>query len=605
MTETYERALKRISKSRKADIAQKVFRWVLAAKRPLSIEELGETVVIKPGQRFLRPEQLINNVNQIVPWCGNLLVEDEEEHLVHFAHHTVKELLLSQRSTSDLQCFRFKLIDVDHEAGETCCTYLHLDNLKKQVIKAVHIEPTAVINASLLVRRTATLLKPYIKLTRSSKRRLEDFDLGLQLSSLLDTSEEMQQQNQHPFLNYARENWLFHTTTFSEGSSTTWSLFDHLVSTEEDLGIKKWSSTQLKQYLTDHSHWGLLAWKWNRYKTGVEAPDSALLLQELWCNPTYALQHERLLLLAAVSPFDRALATISQAGLWYNIDGAITTAAKAGDLGLLETILSVKTPKRYETPKPNINGALLSAARLGHVEIVTRLLAVQSINRSPDPIDMNAVTDAAKDGGNEVLALLLSNVKEETEVQRLLLVEAAATGDHAQVKALLEANVDVNIIAEGSTALQRAAKNNHFGIMHLLLEHQANVGAGAGTSSGTVLQEAVKDGRFEMVEMLCKASLNWTKCGDGEFGIRQPHIVRLYGVNVLNNARNLKGLDISEFVRLLDASDVSEGALSVLRTYLTGFGNSNAQGTPPEYNEDIFKMYLHSRRMSDFRGSGD
>jgi len=125
LAETYQRALHRINSNNKAAIAQKVFRWVLAAKRPLTLAELGEAVVIEPCQRFLRPGERINNINLLLPWCGNLLIQDEEENLVHLAHHTVKEFLLSKRITPGLQCFDFKLIDADHEAGEICCTYLN------------------------------------------------------------------------------------------------------------------------------------------------------------------------------------------------------------------------------------------------------------------------------------------------------------------------------------------------------------------------------------------------------------------------------------------------------------------------------------------------
>lgn len=591
LPETYERALNRISKNNKSSIAQRVFRWVLVARRPLSIEELSEAVVIEPSQHFLRPGQLINDINQILPWCGNLLFQNEEEHLVHFAHHTVKEFLLARRTTSALQYFVFDTIDADHQAGETCCTYLHLDNLKKQVAKAVHIEPQAIIDASLPEGRASTLSKTYMKIIRSSKRQCGNFDLGTQLGSVSNTSEG----NQHPFLDYAHEYWLSHTTTFSESFSKTWSLFGHLMSTEE---IAKYSSTELKWYVTNHSHWGLLAWKWNRYQTGVERPDGALLLDELWSNPTYLREHESLLLLAAVSPFDGALAIISQVGLWYNIDGVITRAAKAGDLALVKRILSVKISKRYETPKPNINLALLSATRLGHVEIVTRLLAVRSIDRSPDPILFDIAVLIAESSGQQALALMLRNVKTEIEAKRLLLVEAAAVGDYSNVKALLESGVDVNAVIEGSAALQRAAKNNHFTVVDLLLEHQADIGLGARTLRGAVLQEAVKEGRLAMAGNLCRVSKKWKTRGDGQFGIRQPLERRLYGVDKLT-AEYSKALKTVDFLHLLKVSDISEDDEFVIWEFLVTFGYSNIMGAPPQYRDALLRLHFPPGAIDD------
>lgn len=585
MSETYERALTRISKNNKSIIARNVFRWVLVARRPLSVKELGEAVVIEPGQHFLRPGQLISDIDHIVPWCGNLLVQDVEDNVVHFAHHTVKEFLLSQRSDPALQCFQFNLIDADHGAGETCCTYLHLDNLTKQVIKVVHIEPTAVINAALPGGRTATILKPYIKLTRSSKRRHGNFDLGRQLCSLSDIS-EMQQQTQHPFLSYASEYWLSHTTTFSEGLSKTWNLFDHLVSTEEARGIRKWSSIELKQYVTDHSHWALLAWKWNRYNDGLGRPEGALSLREFHMSRIYAEQHGRLLLLAAESPFHGALDIVSQAGLWCKLERAIETAARRGDLGLLETILSVKNPERYKNPRPNINQALQYAAKLGHFEVIRRLLAVKSANRSSVPIDINRMITIAGAAGHEILAIMLSDIKKEIDAKRLLLAESVVAGDLSKVKASLESGVDVNALVNGSTALQRAAENNRPDVVNLLFDYQANIRVGAFTPKGTVLQEAVREGRVEIVVVICRASLAEQEQGDGEFGIRQRHLSKVPGVSILA-AGNSEGHKTIEFLNFLNASDISEDGRFVIWEFLVRFEYIDVTEVPSKYKVSI------------------
>lgn len=597
LPETYERALNRISKNNKSSIAQKVFRWVLVARRPLSIEELGEAVVIEPGQHFLRPGQLINDINQILPWCGNLLIQDEEEHLVHFAHHTVKEFLLARRSTSTLQCFVFDMMNADHEAGETCCTYLHLDNLKKQAAKAIHIEPQAIINASLPVGRVSTLCKTYLKLARSSKHQCGIFDLGTQLDSVSNTS-EIQQQIQNPFLSYASEYWLSHTTTFTKAVSKTWSLFDHLVSTEEVLGIRKWSFSKLKQYGTDHSHWALLAWKWQRYDNGLARLEGALSLRKFHMSPTYPEQHERLLLLAAESQFHGALDIVSQAGLWCKLDGLIVRAARDGNLVLLETILSVKNPERYKNPRPNINNALQSAAQLGHIEVVTKLLDVKSTNRSSDPIDVDAAINLAEAGGHEVLAIMLSKVKEEIAPQRRLLAEAALVGDYLTVEALLDSGVDVNAVVDGSTALQRAAKNNRLSIVHLLLEHQADIGAGAGTPSGNVLKEAVREGRLQVVIKICRVSKKWKTRRDGEFGIRQPLERRLYGVNKLKAVYS-EALKTVDFLNLLNVSDISEDDDFVIWEFLVTFGYSNIMGAPPQYRDALLRLHFPPGAIDD------
>lgn len=48
LPETYERALHRIRKGGKVDIATRVFCLVAGAKRPLSVEELREAMAVEP-----------------------------------------------------------------------------------------------------------------------------------------------------------------------------------------------------------------------------------------------------------------------------------------------------------------------------------------------------------------------------------------------------------------------------------------------------------------------------------------------------------------------------------------------------------------------------
>ena len=165
----------------------------------------------------------------------------------------MKEFLLSQRSTPDLQCFNFELTNVDHEARETCCTYLNLENFKNQMSKTsngqLHVSGAAIIDAALPTGQITILLKAWVK-----SRRHRDIDLERLSFPPPNGNAEMQEQVQYPFLGYAREHWLSHTTTCSESDSKTWNLFNHLLKTEEALGISNWSSARLKEYVADHSH---------------------------------------------------------------------------------------------------------------------------------------------------------------------------------------------------------------------------------------------------------------------------------------------------------------------------------------------------------------
>lgn len=86
LLETFRRALQKIIANQKADVAAKMFRWVAAAKHPMSLLEIREAIAIKPCEKDLRIGQLVNDIDQMVSWCEDLLVLDEEEHLLQFAH---------------------------------------------------------------------------------------------------------------------------------------------------------------------------------------------------------------------------------------------------------------------------------------------------------------------------------------------------------------------------------------------------------------------------------------------------------------------------------------------------------------------------------------
>ncbi len=78
----------------KGKIAKKIFPWVAIARRPIILEEIREAIGVEPLQQHSNPERLVNDMRQIVSWCGNLVVLDEQDETVQFTHQTVKMYLL-------------------------------------------------------------------------------------------------------------------------------------------------------------------------------------------------------------------------------------------------------------------------------------------------------------------------------------------------------------------------------------------------------------------------------------------------------------------------------------------------------------------------------
>ena len=273
---TYQRALERVVRNRKADVARKMFRWVVAAKRPLSLMEIREAIAVEPCQPFSQQDKLVNDVEQLVPWCGNLLVLDEEGGLVQFAHHSVKDYLLSANvpEISSHQ-FRIEILDVDHEAGEICCTYLNFSDFERQVIHLPQmprvLDPKAIVKTSLSASSGPTMTSSLLKLNdlRRARRATEASDIWRQLHLTSLRVSAMGQQNlqtRYYFLAYASEYWLDHTNKFNE-NDLCWDLFRRLVIAEETtLATKPWSlrewqsfSTRVQKYILKTEHRALLS----------------------------------------------------------------------------------------------------------------------------------------------------------------------------------------------------------------------------------------------------------------------------------------------------------------------------------------------------------
>ena len=205
---------------------------------------------MEPCQQFSKPSQLVNAVYQMVPWCGSLLVLDEEECVIQFSHHTVKEYLLIESTSDPLARFRFTLADVDHEAGEVCCTYLQFNDFKRQVIRQaktqVDLDPKFIVKSSLSTSSSTIVANSWLLLERfwKSKGAINNEDVWPRLQSLSmgDSSALLHKlQTQYFFLAYCSEYWLSHTANFDQAKSKCWGSWKRLVFTEDNaLAAKPW-----------------------------------------------------------------------------------------------------------------------------------------------------------------------------------------------------------------------------------------------------------------------------------------------------------------------------------------------------------------------------
>ncbi|KAH8680015.1 hypothetical protein BGZ60DRAFT_525207 [Tricladium varicosporioides] len=425
--ETFDRAMRRISKRPSAKTAIDIFRWVAATKRALTLDELREALSYEPGTPYFITGRRPNGLERVTFWCENLVQLDEEFQTVQFTHRSVLQHLLEPSSDLGLLGFHINLGEADHFIGEICVTYLNSNDFKTTLARRPAAVPTRLPNyliektlegediATRMIRATQKLNAHVFRNIKSDKAdmmiindRFEDFTTTLQIG--------------HPFLEYARSYWLSHTHTFEDGKSRTWSLWTKMIRSPHGLVTTPWTPEEfyepshvIYEWLSKHDHFAVFL----QFVTSTRL-DSAGRIRLISCYARLGRLNYIDILIGLVQDKKELLY-----GLLY--------AAGSGHLGVVQRLLDAKADvNAADAAGYGGRTALQAAAAGGHLEVVQRLLDAKA--------DVNA---AARYRGRTAL-------------------QAAATGGHLEVvQRLLDAKADVNAAAArygGRTALQAAAR---------------------------------------------------------------------------------------------------------------------------------------------------
>lgn len=224
--ETFDRAMKRIIKRGSAKTAGRIFQWVAATKRALTLDMLREALSYEPGIPYSIAGKRPSGLERIAAWCENLVQLDEESQIVQFTHRSVLQHLLEQPSDSSLHRFHVNLEEADHSIGEICVTYLDSNDFKTDLIRNPASLPTQlpeyVIERSMETEGvTSRMMRVTQKLRPKNHQKPSNNRESMIVieNSLTDSVATL--QSGHPFLHYALEYWLDHTRNFAEGKSTT------------------------------------------------------------------------------------------------------------------------------------------------------------------------------------------------------------------------------------------------------------------------------------------------------------------------------------------------------------------------------------------------
>jgi ankyrin repeat protein len=498
LTETFNRALRRIVSSQHADIAQRCFRWVAAAQRPLTRDELREAISIEIGQLHSIEERLTNGIHLISSWCENLLVCDEEKYIVQFAHHSVQEFLTTEQSCHDphaeLDIFHFKLQDAGHFIGEICVSYLNFDDLKTSLARPPQPQRPHHSKRShprVLPSDIAWNTLGNVWPSKVHMHALRRFMSGSEVKhSVLDVvgnlanfNEDLTpptgtSQPEHPFLEYASMHWLQHTKEFQKDVSKTWNLWQKMVRYGHNLAQFPWAPTSLEHHF--------------QHRQSTDYASDNNIEDLLYSQPEeeeyhplkWAFNNRHRAILWLIFHADPSLPI----NMFYRLTSAlIARSIWEQDVQLLDIILSGSNKLLHllDLPIYASNNALQAAASAGHLEVTERLLAAG--------VNVDATTP--RNGGKTALRL------------------AAEAGHLAVTARLIEAGADLNLHLgsgyDGLTALHVAAREGHFGIVEILLTAGANPHAlTSGDERLTALHLAAESGHLEIITRLLTAGLD-------------------------------------------------------------------------------------------------
>lgn len=410
LEETFNRVLQRIlSQNQNVPFAQRVFPWIAVAKRNLHIEEVLELLCVEVGKRALNQGQRISSPDRLILWCGNLIQVNEEDSSICFTHRTIFEFIIGKPSRPNLDRFHVDVEQAGHNAGEVCVTYLHLDEFQttlaqraaQRSIQPMDI-PSKVLAHKGLVKQIAKRAIP----RGSDQDGTREYDIA-HLASFGRAQPNDFLNSKYPFLKYASEHWISHTSSFEEGVSVTWRSWTRLVlGNENSLCHRPWDHQGSRSIID----WGVSGRHKSILRLVAESdPDhvTALLLKGAENGDGWSLD----LLLQDARPTDastlhdllatacrcghtkivrRLLPEISPLGPFRRIDSPLCLASTHGNLGVVHLLLS-PTAGIYKKDKDEINLCLLAAIVWGHMEVVKLLVTygadLNTVNKTKNKLE--------------------------------------------------------------------------------------------------------------------------------------------------------------------------------------------------------------------------
>ncbi|EJT68933.1 hypothetical protein GGTG_13522, partial [Gaeumannomyces tritici R3-111a-1] len=207
---TFSRILQK-SESLGKDYQQKTLKLVIAARHPLTTDELREALSVNPGNTDWNPAQLLNDVYSALACCGSLVTVDEEDFTVRLVHHSVKQFLLGGLGSSSGGMFT--LGSAMATMGHIVVTYLNYGVFDNQLSTSVAPQvmaatvPRKIIQSAVGTSASVRVQELALRLLESHKQ--SEYNIGPLLRNESKRSSP-HYTNQFNFFPYAKLYWFHH-----------------------------------------------------------------------------------------------------------------------------------------------------------------------------------------------------------------------------------------------------------------------------------------------------------------------------------------------------------------------------------------------------------
>lgn len=140
---TYERILERVNASSEENqiLVEKVLKWILCAREPLSIDALLEAISINEFKNRM-DRDMITDEEEVLHWCSSLIRRTADSKGVELAHFTVKEFLLAidLKQKSSFARYHVQPDEDDVELSKLCLRYLSFEDFRASQIDGEDIQ---------------------------------------------------------------------------------------------------------------------------------------------------------------------------------------------------------------------------------------------------------------------------------------------------------------------------------------------------------------------------------------------------------------------------------------------------------------------------------